>query len=499
MNYGESKIGTPWRGYYITAYGIALKHGFKGTEEEWLASLHGQDGRSIEIRYNEGASILEWRYAGEEQWHELLSLEQLQTQIVAQTLAQAEAAKAGVEAAQRKAEEAAANAMGFAAAAQQSASGAKGSSANAQKFKEEAGRSAQRAAASENAASGSMTAAEKSAGDAIKAASAASEDAALAQSWAVGGTGKRPGEHTNNAKYWAEEAKNASGGGVMSFNGRSGSVVPLMGDYNLAMVGGTNDNKLRNWYFKAPINQRNMKSGVPWGDRQYGLDGWLTLYNNVVYWDGAAIVLPAEETKNSLVEQRLEEDFTNQQVAISALLDDNTLITTSGTTDISTTADKVIVDFKKENGYYRFRVWNMSNVQVKVIACKVEFGPVQTLAHKENGVWILNEIPDVTMETLKCQRFFRRFPPNWSLGGVQPTTVVFEYGLNPPMRTTPAVTIQNPNDLSNAIDDGTQPLTPSGLVIRQSSASNVEFYFTNITANSSSIFLQRYIDVVADL
>ena len=28
--------------YYLTAYGIAVKHGFTGTEEEWLASLHAQ-------------------------------------------------------------------------------------------------------------------------------------------------------------------------------------------------------------------------------------------------------------------------------------------------------------------------------------------------------------------------------------------------------------------------------------------------------------------------
>lgn len=30
-----------WQGYYITAYGIAAKHGFKGTEKEWLESLIG--------------------------------------------------------------------------------------------------------------------------------------------------------------------------------------------------------------------------------------------------------------------------------------------------------------------------------------------------------------------------------------------------------------------------------------------------------------------------
>ena len=33
-----------WRGYYLTAYGIAVKHGFKGTEAEWLESLKGEAG-----------------------------------------------------------------------------------------------------------------------------------------------------------------------------------------------------------------------------------------------------------------------------------------------------------------------------------------------------------------------------------------------------------------------------------------------------------------------
>lgn len=36
--------GLPWEGYYYSAYGIAVKHGYKGTEEEWLASLKGNPG-----------------------------------------------------------------------------------------------------------------------------------------------------------------------------------------------------------------------------------------------------------------------------------------------------------------------------------------------------------------------------------------------------------------------------------------------------------------------
>ena len=57
------------------------------------------------------------------------------------------------------------------------------------------------------------------------------------QSWAVGGTGTREGEDTNNAKYWSEQAAAAAGGGVTSFKGRTGSVIPASGDYTAEMVG----------------------------------------------------------------------------------------------------------------------------------------------------------------------------------------------------------------------------------------------------------------------
>ncbi len=37
--------------YYITAYGLAVKHGYQGTEEEWLASLQGHDVFGTEMRF----------------------------------------------------------------------------------------------------------------------------------------------------------------------------------------------------------------------------------------------------------------------------------------------------------------------------------------------------------------------------------------------------------------------------------------------------------------
>lgn len=40
-----------------------------------------------------------------------------------------------------------------------------------------------------------------------------------------------------SAAYWAGQAQQAAGGGVVSFNGRAGSVVPQAGDYDKGMVG----------------------------------------------------------------------------------------------------------------------------------------------------------------------------------------------------------------------------------------------------------------------
>lgn len=80
----------------------------------------------------------------------------------------------------------------------------------------------------DNASSSAMSAAD-SADD-------ASDSAALSKSWATGGTGKREDEDVNNAKYWASIAGAAAGGGVLSFNGRSGFVVPADGDYNSEQI-----------------------------------------------------------------------------------------------------------------------------------------------------------------------------------------------------------------------------------------------------------------------
>lgn len=48
---------------------------------------------------------------------------------------------------------------------------------------------------------------------------------------------------------------------------------------------------------------------------------------------------------------------------------------------------------------------NTVNSDVTVRAAKLELGSTQTLAHKENGVWVLNEIPDFGEQLRRCQRY----------------------------------------------------------------------------------------------
>ncbi len=330
--HGENDGEDGWRGYYISAYGLAVKHGYEGTESEWLESLHGE---KVMLRYDGTADELQWKYKSAEQWDSLMDTDALRGEIVSQTLSAAQSAREKAESAQTAAESAAqsagtsaqsasgsassasaaaqgasndaalaassasaaaasetssaqsaqtatekASAAQAAAQAAQSAkadaesakaaavtAGASAESANAsaqsaktaaesakaaaqaaQSKAEAANTSAQTAKADAEAANTSAqsakvdaesakSAAAGSAQSAEASAQSAQESSKLSESWAVGGTGTRTGEDTNNAKYWAMAAQGIAGGGVTSFNGRSGAVAPQTGDYTAAMVG----------------------------------------------------------------------------------------------------------------------------------------------------------------------------------------------------------------------------------------------------------------------
>lgn len=61
------------------------------------------------------------------------------------------------------------------------------------------------------------------------------------------------------------------------------------------------------------------------------------------------------------------------------------------------------------DGNHKFVIYLGAGSKIKLIAAKLELGPTQTLAHLENGNWVLNEIPDYGEQLRRCQRYFVRY------------------------------------------------------------------------------------------
>lgn len=93
---------------YLTAYGLAVKHGYQGSEEEWLQSLHGEKGdpgEAARMRYDAQRDMIQWGIG--EEWHDLYTMAQVLAplyaklnEMAARVEAAAEAAEGAADAAQ---------------------------------------------------------------------------------------------------------------------------------------------------------------------------------------------------------------------------------------------------------------------------------------------------------------------------------------------------------------------------------------------------------------
>lgn len=123
-----------------------------------------------------------------------------------------------------------------------SESAAATSEINAKTSETNAAKSATSASSSAESATTSKIAAATSEQNASNSANYARANATRAESYAIGGTSSRSGEDTDNAKYYAQQAKKsaetAAGSitGVSSFNGRTGTIMPENGDYKAEQI-----------------------------------------------------------------------------------------------------------------------------------------------------------------------------------------------------------------------------------------------------------------------
>lgn len=138
----------------------------------------------------------------------------------------------------------AASASAAAQTATQKASEAKTSADNALASANTAVSAANSAVGIEASALNSANSASTSASNSATYATESSTQATLSRSWAVGGTGSRTGEDTNNAKYWAEVAQGSASGGDMmkSVYDTNGDGVVDKADNGIIILEASTDN-----------------------------------------------------------------------------------------------------------------------------------------------------------------------------------------------------------------------------------------------------------------
>lgn len=216
---------------------------------------------------------------------------------------------------------------------------------------------------------------------------------------------------------------------AISGQGKKWNYLGFTEDNVLGVIAGTwqcNRNILDNWYFANPVNQRGKTEYTD--NHAYTIDRWRltsgspskTTHSLKLEKDG---ILFTEVTRsansNAGISQVLEGTFAGETLTFSALVTELTGTLNLYATDSAWTP--ILAFSSSEPGLLSLsftvpsdetndlRVAITSNlaqtVQAKIVACKLELGDQQTLAHKEGDKWVLNEIPDYAAELAKCRRY----------------------------------------------------------------------------------------------
>ena len=151
----------------------------------------------------------------------------------------AAASKSGADAAQSAAESAKAGALTAKAGAESAKSAAEAAQAGAETARSGAESAKAAAESAKTDAEAAKNAAQIARAGAETAKNGAQASETAAESWAVGGTGTRAGEDTNNAQYWAEQAQSIAGGdfATKAIPAKSGNLAALDATGNLSDSG----------------------------------------------------------------------------------------------------------------------------------------------------------------------------------------------------------------------------------------------------------------------
>lgn len=205
----------------------------------------------------------------------------------------------------------------------------------------------------------------------------------------------------------------------------------------------------------AIINQRGEKE---YHSQGYTIDRWNIRNNTIMTLDGDGITYTFNGGPSGFSQViEFPETILNKTITVSVLIDENTVDPESGHpifglhyANNSFTHSSSALRFSlnggtgllsrtgkitsmKDYSQLNFGMYTATAGRIKIRAMKLELGDTQTLAHQENGEWVLNDPPpNYAQELAKCQRYYQVF----SSADLRPQKAV---DFRPPMRIDPAL------------------------------------------------------------
>ena len=240
---------------------------------------------------------------------------------------------------------------------------------------------------------------------------------------------------------------------------------------NTALKYRSNPNLLVNWYFPRPVNQRGQTEYTTGG--AYTLDRWWMQYDTTLSIVDGGIKIGGKWD----VHQYFENTLPNATYTLSLLYKDRTgsdplrLIAGNRTDgDLAQTESKdasgiLSITFSTaKSNKVNFGFTGSTDNSAIIIAIKLELGDTQTLAHKENGVWVLNEIPDYGEQLRRCQRYAVDDNYHTTVGQLNYDGDTYYISVLFPcvMRTTPVITLKE----ISAIGWGVLPISDAEITWR---------------------------------
>ena len=220
--------------------------------------------------------------------------------------------------------------------------------------------------------------------------------------------------------------------------------APQSALYNLGAK--SNPNLLDNWYFLNPVNQRQFTATTQAGAI---IDRWIIATDgtiNVSYTSGTGLVLQnTGATGNLFLQQNTETELDkNAEYTLSVLTNTGLHSSVLSPGESAYPVSGLYLSLSNQNGRGTITIGVLSGFNFTMKSAKLELGPRQTLARQDaDGNWVLLDAPpNFQQELAKCQRYLLILSGfGWIGSGVVDGTSTGQFFLPTPvsMRITPTM------------------------------------------------------------